>query len=61
VAGLIQDLAGRGLLRDTLAMGMTEFGRTPVSQGTGKTSGRDHHRDCFTCWIAGAGDSPQAD
>jgi hypothetical protein len=58
VAGLIQDLAGRGLLRDTLVMGMTEFGRTPVSQGTGKTSGRDHHPDCFSCWMAGAGLKP---
>jgi hypothetical protein len=58
VAGLIQDLAGRGLLRDTLVMGMTEFGRTPVSQGTGKTAGRDHHPDCFTCWMAGAGLKP---
>jgi hypothetical protein len=58
VAGLIHDLAGRGLLRDTLVMGMTEFGRTPVSQGTGKTAGRDHHPDCFTCWVAGAGLKP---
>jgi hypothetical protein len=60
VAGLIQDLAGRGLLQDTLVMGMTEFGRTPVSQGTGKTAGRDHHPDCFTCWMAGAGLKPGA-
>jgi hypothetical protein len=39
-------------------MGVTEFGRTPVSQGTGKTAGRDHHPGCFTCWMAGAGLKP---
>src|SRR5260221_6720805 len=39
-------------------MGVTEFGRTPVSQGTGKTAGSDHHPGCFTCWMAGAGLKP---
>jgi hypothetical protein len=58
VAALLKDLDGRGLLADTLVMGVTEFGRTPVSQGTGKTAGRDHHPDCFTCWLAGAGLKP---
>ncbi|MBL8294721.1 MAG: DUF1501 domain-containing protein [Bryobacterales bacterium] len=58
VAGLLRDLAARGLLQDTLVMGVTEFGRTPVAQGTGKSAGRDHHPDCFTCWLAGAGVKP---
>jgi len=58
VAGLLADLEARGLLKDTLVMGVTEFGRTPVSQGTGKTAGRDHHPDCFACWLAGAGVKP---
>jgi hypothetical protein len=58
VAALLQDLQSRGLLEDTLVMGVTEFGRTPISQGTGKTAGRDHHPDCFTCWLAGAGVKP---
>jgi len=58
VAALIEDLASRGLLEDTLVMGMTEFGRTPVSQGAGKTAGRDHHPGCFSCWMAGAGLKP---
>jgi hypothetical protein len=58
VAGLLQDLESRGLLHDTLVMGVTEFGRTPVSQGAGKTAGRDHHPGCFTCWLAGAGLKP---
>jgi hypothetical protein len=54
VAALLNDLASRGLLDDTLVMGVTEFGRTPVAQGAGK-KGRDHHPDCFSCWLAGAG------
>ena len=58
VAALVKDLDARGLLRDTLVMGVTEFGRTPVSQGTGKTAGRDHHPSCFTCWLAGSGLKP---
>ena len=58
VSALIQDLDSRGLLEDTLVMGVTEFGRTPVSQGVGKTAGRDHHPQCFTCWMAGGGLKP---
>jgi hypothetical protein len=56
-AALIQDLDARGLLQDTLVMGVTEFGRTPVAQGGGKP-GRDHHPHCFSCWMAGAGLKP---
>ena len=58
VAGLLEDLRSRGLLEDTLVMGVTEFGRTPVSQGTGETAGRDHHPHCFSCWLAGGGTRP---
>ena len=57
-AALVRDLDARGMLDDTLVMGVTEFGRTPVSQGTGKTRGRDHHPDCFSIWMAGAGLKP---
>ncbi len=57
VAALLKDLDARGLLKDTLVMGVTEFGRTPVAQGAGK-KGRDHHPNCFTCWLAGAGVRP---
>ena len=56
VAGLLQDLDATGLLDDTLVMGVTEFGRTPIAQGGKK--GRDHHPDVFTCWLAGAGLKP---
>jgi hypothetical protein len=55
VAALLQDLDQRGLLKDTLVMGVTEFGRTAVSQGSGNAAGRDHNPQCFTCWMAGAG------
>lgn len=57
-AGLLLDLEARGLLKETLVMGVTEFGRTPVSQGTGASAGRDHHPECFTTWMAGAGVKP---
>jgi hypothetical protein len=57
-AALLRDLDSRGMLGDTLVMGVTEFGRTPVSQGTGSTRGRDHHPDCFSIWMAGAGLKP---
>ena len=57
VAGLLNDLAQRGMLEDTLVVWCTEFGRTPFTQGLGAT-GRDHHEHVFTCWMAGAGLKP---
>src|SRR5947199_4040541 len=35
VAGLLADLKQRGMLKDTLVLGVTEFGRTPITQGIG--------------------------
>jgi hypothetical protein len=57
IAGLIRDLAQRGLLDSTLVMITTEFGRTPYAQADkGKLSrGRDHHPEGFTNLLAGAG------
>src|SRR5262245_59948345 len=52
IAGLLKDLKARGLLKDTLVVWCTEFGRTPHSQG-GK--GRDHNPYGFTMWLAGGG------
>jgi len=52
IAGLIQDLKQRGLLKDTLVVWGTEFGRTPGAQGA---DGRDHHPYGFSIWLAGAG------
>jgi hypothetical protein len=50
-AALIKDLKQRGLLDDTLIIWGGEFGRTPMGQGTG----RDHHINAFSVWLAGAG------
>ena len=61
ISALLQDLSERGLLKDTLVMCVSEFGRTPYSQGNAKDPdnyGREHHRDAFTCWLAGAGVKP---
>jgi len=52
VAGLLQDLKQRGLLKDTLVIWGGEFGRTPYAQGT---DGRDHNAKGFTTWMAGGG------
>ena len=57
VAGLLKDLKQRGLLKDTLVLWTTEFGRTPFTQGIGAT-GRDHHQHVYTNWMAGAGLKP---
>jgi hypothetical protein len=52
IAALLTDLRARGLLKDTLVVWASEFGRTPMSQG-GK--GRDHNPYGFTMWLAGGG------
>jgi len=52
VAGLLTDLAQRGLLDRTLVIWGGEFGRTPMTEGT---NGRDHNPYGFTMFLAGAG------
>jgi hypothetical protein len=52
IAALLKDLKRRGLLKDTLVVWCSEFGRTPNSQG-GK--GRDHNPLGYTMWLAGGG------
>jgi hypothetical protein len=52
VAALLKDLKERDLLKETLVVWCTEFGRTPFSQG-GK--GRDHNPFGYTMWLAGGG------
>jgi uncharacterized protein (DUF1501 family) len=52
-AALLTDLKQRGLLKDTLVLWCTEFGRMPTHQEG--TSGRDHNPDAFTTWMMGAG------
>ena len=51
-AALITDLRQRGLLDETLVLWTGEFGRLPVSQNK---SGRDHNRNAFSLFMAGAG------
>ncbi|MBI4902704.1 MAG: DUF1501 domain-containing protein [Acidobacteria bacterium] len=52
-AGLIHDMKARGLLKDTLVLWTSEFGRMPTHQEG--TLGRDHNPDAFTAWMLGAG------
>jgi hypothetical protein len=52
IAGLLKDLKRTGLLKDTLVVFATEFGRTPGSQGG---DGRDHHIYGFSVWLTGGG------
>jgi uncharacterized protein (DUF1501 family) len=52
MAALLEDLARRGLLDETLVVWSGEFGRMPISQN-GK--GRDHNPKGFTAWLAGGG------
>jgi hypothetical protein len=55
IAGLLRDLKRTGLLSQTLVVGLSEFGRMPISQGG---TGRDHNPGCQTMWLAGAGIKP---
>lgn len=55
IAALLDDLASRGLLEDTLVVWTTEFGRMPFTQGA---TGRDHNGGTFVSWLAGGGIRP---
>ncbi|MDZ4797392.1 MAG: DUF1501 domain-containing protein [Bryobacteraceae bacterium] len=52
IAGLLKDLAARGLTDSTLVIWGSEFGRTPLAEGR---NGRDHHPYAFSMWFTGAG------
>src|SRR5262245_11811756 len=52
IGALLEDLDQRGLLKETLVVFATEFGRTPGSQNS---DGRDHHIFGFSVWMAGGG------
>jgi hypothetical protein len=51
-SSLIEDLADRGLLDETLVIMMGEFGRTPRFN---KDGGRDHWPQCYSAVLAGGG------
>jgi len=52
IAGLLADLKRTGMLKDTIVVWATEFGRTP---GAENADGRDHHPYGFSVWMAGGG------
>jgi hypothetical protein len=54
VSALLLDLKQRDMLKDTIVVFGSEFGRTPMAQG----NGRDHHLAGFTMWVAGGGFKP---
>jgi hypothetical protein len=51
-SALLEDLAWRGLLDETLVVVMSEMGRTPQVNASG---GRDHWTFCYSVLLAGAG------
>lgn len=55
IAGLLEDLKARDMLKDTLVVWTTEFGRTPFTDGP---KGRSHHSRAYTSWLAGGGAKP---
>ena len=58
-AALLRDLKQRGLLDSTLVIWGGEFGRLPIAQlptdKDEKKAGRDHNKNAFCTWMAGAG------
>jgi hypothetical protein len=58
IAALLKDLKQRGLLDSTLVVWGSEFGRTPLGEnrkGYKVITGRDHHPNAFSIWMAGGG------
>ncbi len=56
-AALVLDLKQQGLLDDTIVIWGGEFGRTPMGE-VRETTGRDHHIDGYSMWLAGGGVKP---
>lgn len=55
VAALILDLKQRGLLEETIVVWAGEMGRTPHTPKISETSGRDHHVNGYSIFLAGGG------
>ncbi|HWA97490.1 MAG TPA: DUF1501 domain-containing protein [Pirellulales bacterium] len=58
VAALIADLRQRGLLDQTIVLWAGEMGRTPHTAKISETSGRDHHVNGYSLFMAGGGFRP---
>lgn len=56
-AALVTDLKQQGLLDETIVIWGGEFGRTPMGE-VRETTGRDHHIDGYSMWLAGGGFRP---
>lgn len=56
-AALVTDLKQQGLLDETIVIWGGEFGRTPMGE-VRDTTGRDHHIDAYSMWVAGGGFQP---
>lgn len=54
IAALLEDLAARGMLDDTLVVWGGEFGRPGLTPGDGKDE-TGHNEKGFTFWLAGGG------
>jgi hypothetical protein len=59
LSALLEDLEASGLLKDTLVVGMGEFGRAPLvaveKSFKGNSPGRKHWAQCYSVVLAGAG------
>ena len=56
IAGLLHDLAARGLLDETLVVWGGEFGRTPAADGNAMGNpGRNHNAKAMSVVLAGGG------
>lgn len=62
IAALLADLKQRGLFDSTLVVWGGEFGRLPIAQLPAdkdeRKAGRDHNKNAFCTWLAGAGIRP---
>jgi hypothetical protein len=61
MAALVTDLDQRGMLKDTLVICSSEFGRLPTIEAKNAKPGRDHNPYGFSLWMAGAGLKPGFD
>jgi hypothetical protein len=52
IAAFLKDLKSLGMLKDTLVVSSTEFGRSSTEDGPG---GRSHNAKAFSSWLAGGG------